>query len=213
MQYLKNLKWEMILFSILSIVFGLLMVFYPAKIMNAVCIVLAVILFLFGIKNLVEYRRNSVISNYYKYELVLGIVFIITGIIVLTKMDAILSFVTYLIGVIVLISGLMKVQDAVELRRMGSSWIPLLVFAIICIFLSVMVLTMPMNHNDNGTKTAGDFMIQCAGAILAVTGLIDLITTLAVSSKIKIWTIERSEIVVDSYIEDDVTDVDYEEID
>ncbi len=209
MQYLKNLKWEMILFSVLSIVFGLLMVFYPAKIMNAVCIVLAVILFLFGIKNLVEYRRNSVVSNYYKYELVLGIVFIITGIIVLTKMDAILSFVTYLIGVIVLISGLMKVQDAVELRRMGSRWIPLLVFAILCILLSVMVLTMPMNHNDNGTKTAGDFMIQCAGAILAVTGLIDLITTLAVSSKIKIWTIERSEI----YTEDDVTDVDYEEID
>ena len=46
---------------------------------------------------------------------------------------------------------------------------------------------MPMDHNDNGTTTAGDFFIQVSGIILAVTGLIDLITTLSVSGKIKKW--------------------------
>ena len=69
----------------------------------------------------------------------------------------------------------MKIENALDLRRMGCHWIPLLVFAIICIILGISVLTMPMNHNDDGTRTAGDFLIQCSGAIFAVTGLIDLI--------------------------------------
>ena len=78
-----------------------------------------------------------------------------------------------------------EIENALDLRRMGCHWIPLLVFAIICIILGISVLTMPMNHNDDGTRTAGDFLIQCSGAIFAVTGLIDLITTLSVSGKIK----------------------------
>ena len=88
---------------------------------------------------------------------------------------------------IIIVSGLMKIENALDLRRMGCHWIPLLVFAIICIILGISVLTMPMNHNDDGTRTAGDFLIQCSGAIFAVTGLIDLITTLSVSGKIKKW--------------------------
>lgn len=212
MTYLKNLRWEMLAFSILSIVFGTLMFLYPSKIMTAVCVVLASILFVFGIRSIIEYRRRDAISNFYKYELVLGIVFIVLGIVVLTQMDAILSFVTYIIGIIVLISGLMKVENAIDLKKMGVTWVPLLVFAIICILLGISVLTMPMNHNDNGTKTAGDFFVQCAGAIFAANGLIDLVTTLLVSGKIKIWTVERNAMERSQKIDDVVIDIDYGEI-
>ncbi len=105
----------------------------------------------------------------------------------LACMNLILSIITYVIALIIIVSGLMKIENALDLRRMGCHWIPLLVFAIICIILGISVLTMPMNHNDDGTRTAGDFLIQCSGAIFAVTGLIDLITTLSVSGKIKKW--------------------------
>ena len=60
---------------------------------------------------------------------------------------------------------------------------------------------MPMDHNDNGTTTASDFLIQASGIIFAVTGFIDLITTFAVSSKIKLWTISRAATIIND--EDD----------
>ncbi len=205
MNYLKNLKWEMILFSLISIVMGILMWMFPAKVMTAVCIALSVILFIMGIRYLLEYRRKDALGEYYKYKLVAGFVLIIGGIIVLVSMDAILSIVTYVIAIIIIISGLMKVENALDLKKMKCHWTPLFVFAIICILLGISVLMMPMNHNDDGTKTAGDFMIQCAGIILAVTGLIDLVTTLSVSSKIKAWLIERNSTKADMEIE-------YEEI-
>ena len=190
------------------------MFFYPSQIINTVCIVLASILFILGVRYLLEYRRNSAIENFYKYELVAGIALILGGIIVLCCMKLILSFITYLIAIIIIISGLMKVENALDLKKMGNNWIPLMIFAIICIMLGISVLMMPMDNNDNGTSTASGFLIQASGIIFAVTGFIDLVTTLSVSGKIKRWTSERKttilgedgydEIIVD--IQDDIDD-------
>ncbi len=202
MKYLKNLKWEMMLFSLTSIAIGILMFIYPSQIINAVCIVLAAILFLMGARYLLEYRRNNAISDFYKYELVAGIALILGGIIVLCCMKMILSMITYIIAIIIIVSGLMKVENSLDLKRMGNNWIPLMIFAVICIMLGVSILMMPMDHNDNGTKTAGDFMIQCAGILFAVSGVVDLITTLTVSGKIKVWTVEKNTFVSDDGYEE-----------
>ena len=202
MKYLKNLKCEMVLFSLTSIAIGILMFIYPSQIINAVCIVLAAILFLMGARYLLEYRRNNAISDFYKYELVAGIALILGGIIVLCCMKMILSMITYIIAIIIIVSGLMKVENSLDLKRMGNNWIPLMIFAVICIMLGISVLMMPMDHNDNGTKTAGDFMIQCAGILFAVSGVVDLITTLTVSGKIKVWTVEKNTFVSDDGYEE-----------
>ena len=204
MNYLKNLKWEMILFSLASIVIGILMFFYPSQIINTVCILFACILFILGVRYLIEYRRNNAIENFYKYELVAGIALILGGIVVLFCMKLILSFITYLIAIIIIISGLMKVENALDLKKMGNNWIPLMVFAIICIMLGISVLMMPMDNNDNGTSTASGFLIQASGIIFAVTGFIDLVTTLSVSGKIKRWTSERRTTILGEDIYDEI---------
>ncbi len=201
MNYLKNLKWEMILFSVTSIVIGILMYIYPSQIINAVCIVLAAILFIMGARYLIEYKRNNAISDFYRYELVAGIALILGGIIVLCCMKLILSIITYVIAIIIIVSGLIKIENSLDLKKMGSHWILLMVFAVLCIMLGISVLMMPMDHNDNGTTTASDFLIQASGIIFAVTGFIDLITTFAVSSKIKLWTISRTATIIND--EDD----------
>ena len=66
MSYLKNLKWEMVLYSILSIAIGVLMFLYPTKTLNAVCIILAVMLFALGIRYLIEYRKTKILINFKK---------------------------------------------------------------------------------------------------------------------------------------------------
>jgi hypothetical protein len=185
---------------------GILMWRYPGKIMTAICVILASILFIMGIRYIIEYRRKNAIKDFYRYELVAGLVLIAGGIVILLCMNMILSIITYVIAIIIIISGLMKVENSIDLKRMGCNWIPLLIFAIICILLGISVLMMPMNQNDNGTKTAGDFFIQCAGIIYAVTGAIDLVTTLAVSGKIKSWTITQIAHDADDDIEDEIVE-------
>ena len=203
MSYLKNLKWEMILFSIISIVMGILMWKYPDKIITALSIAIASIFFIIGIRFLIEYKRKGALGGFFKYDLVIGVVMFVGGIFVLACMKYMISIVTYLIAIIVIISGLMKVENALDLKKMRCNWVTLMVFAVMCILLGISVLMMPMNENDNGSRTAGDFMIQCAGIIFAVTGLIDLITTLTVSGKIKEWVMERRTMEIDVDIVDE----------
>lgn len=191
MIYLKNLKWEMMLFSLISIVMGILMWRYPDKIITALSIAIASIFFIMALRFLIEYKRKDALGGFYKYDLVIGVALAIVGIIVLACMKYMLSIVTYLIAIIVIVSGLMKVENALDLKKMRCHWMPLMMFAVLCILLGISVLMMPMNENDDGGRTAGAFMIQCAGIIFAVTGLIDLITTLSVSGKIKEWVVER----------------------
>lgn len=198
MKYLKNIKWDMIWFSVVSIAMGILMFVFPDKIIKTLCIVIAAIFFLFGIRKIWEYRRKESLG--YNYKLVAGVVAIAGGFAVLMGLDIVLSFITYVIASIIIISGLMKIENALDLKKMRCHWVPLMVFAVMCILLGISILIMPMNHNDNGTKTAGDFMIQCTGVIFAVTGLIDLITTLSVSGKIKAWTVERNAKTADDEI-------------
>ena len=203
MSYLKNIKWEMILFSIISIVIGTLMWKYPDKIITALSIAIASIFFIIGIRFLIEYKRKGALGGFFKYDLVIGVVMFVGGIFVLACMKYMISIVTYLIAIIVIISGLMKVENALDLKKMRCNWVTLMVFAVMCILLGISVLMMPMNENDNGSRTAGDFMIQCAGIIFAVTGLIDLITTLTVSGKIKEWVMERRTMEIDVDIVDE----------
>ena len=161
------------------------MVTYPSYILTAISIFLAVILFVLGGKYILEYKNRSVTDDGNKYTLTLGIVIAVAGVVVLICMDTIMSFVTYAIGAIVVISGIMKIENALDLKKMNRNWKPLLVIGIICALLGISVLLMPMNNNDDGTRTAGEFFVQCAGVVLALTGIVELITTAAVSGKIK----------------------------
>ena len=67
----------MVLYSILSIAIGVLMFLYPTKTLNAVCIILAVMLFALGIRYLIEYRKKNFINDFYRYEFVAGIALIL----------------------------------------------------------------------------------------------------------------------------------------
>ena len=206
MNYIKNLKWEMILFSAMCIGLGAIMFFMPKDTQTIIGAMLAAVFFIYAIRHFIEYARRRTMDDYFKYELVVGIIFTVLGIVVLTKMDTIFSIITYLIAIVVIISGLMKVENAFDLKRMGAHWIPLLVIAVLFVIVGVALIMAPLNHNDNSGKTAGDFMVQASGVIIAFTGLINLITTLSVSGKIKKYT---KQVIAEN---NEVIDVDYEEV-
>lgn len=186
MNYLKKTSWYAVLYSIWALITGILMIMYPQYIVTTLGIFVGAIPIILGIKYIWFYKDNSNVSVG-KTTLIIGCILVFVGLFILFNIDAILSFVTYALAAIILVSGIMKVKDALDLKKMRERWIPLMVFAGICIVLGLLVITMPMNHNDDGTRTAGDFIIQCAGGILAFTGLVDFIKTLTISGKIREW--------------------------
>lgn len=204
MNYLKNLKWEMIVFSLGCIGIGILLCFFPKSTTSILAGAVAAIMFVYAIRHFLEFFRRTGMEKVYKYELVMGVVFAILGVIALTQMDKILSFISYFIAILVFISGLMKIENAIDLKRMNKHWITMMVIGILFMVLSIIIFIAPMN-DDTGKKTAGDIILITSGAVLMFVGVVNLITTLVYSSKIKVWTKEQSSNA-------DVVDVEYEEV-
>ena len=202
MNYLKSLKWEMIIFSLGCIGFGAWFVFDNPKSVTALLgVVIAVIMFFYAIRHCIEYFRRKGLNSFTGYELVLGVVFLALGFIALYQMDTIIKLLAYLVGIIILVSGLMKLENAFDLKRMGSKWIPMLIIALIFIVLAFVFFIKPPEDGNQG-----DTLIKFSGIAFMFVGLINLITTLAISGKIKNWT--RKTVKTPKVI-----DVEYEEVD
>ncbi len=202
MKYLKSLKWEMAVFSLGCIAMGILMAFFPQDVEKIMAICLGVLMFIYAIRHVIEYFRRRNMSGFTAYELVLAIIFLILGIICLTKMDKLITLLAYFVVAIILVSGLMKLENAFDLKRMGRRWVPMLVIALIFILLSVVFMIYPSQEG----KDKGQTLVAASGFALIFVGAVNFITTLAISGKINRWTKTQSR-------SPKVIDIEYEDVD
>ena len=136
------------------------------------------------------------------YELVLAVIFLVLGIVCWTQMDKLITLLAYFIAAIILVSGLLKLEGAFDLKRMGSRWVPMLVIGLIFVLLAILFFIYPLQEG----KDKGQTLVAAAGIALMFVGSVNFITTLAVSGKIKRWTKTQSG-------SPKVIDVEYEEVD
>lgn len=202
MRYLKSLKWEMIVFSLGCIAMGILLAFFPQDVEKIMSICLAVLMFIYAIRHTIEYFRRRDMDGFTGYELVLAVIFLVLGIICWTQMDKLIALLAYFIAAIILVSGLLKLEGAFDLKRMGSRWVPMLVIGLIFVLLAILFFIYPPQEG----KDKGQTLVAAAGIALMFVGAVNFITTLAVSGKIKRWTKTQSG-------SPKVIDVEYEEVD
>ena len=201
MNYLKNLKWDMIAFSLGCIGMGILLAFFPQDVEKIMSICLAVLMFIYTIRHTVEYFRRRNLEGFTGYELVLAVIFLVLGIVCLTQMDKLITLLAYFIAAIVLVSGLLKIEGAFDLKRMGSKWIPMLVLGLIFILIAIVFFIYPPQEG----KDKGQTLVAAAGFALMFVGVVNFITTLAISGKIKKWMKTQSG-------SPKVVEVEYEEV-
>ncbi len=202
MNYLKSLKWEMIVFSLGCIAMGILLAFFPQDVEKIMSICLAVLMFIYAIRHTIEYFRRRDMDGFTGYELVLAVIFLVLGIICWTQMDKLITLLAYFIAAIILVSGLLKLEGAFDLKRMGSRWVPMLVIGLIFVLLAILFFIYPPQEG----KDKGQTLVAAAGIALMFVGAVNFITTLAVSGKIKRWTKTQSGTPK-------VIDVEYEDVD
>ena len=202
MNYLKSLKWEMVVFSLGCIAMGILMAFFPQDVEKILSYCLSILMFVYAIRHAIEYFRRRGLDGFTAYELVLAVIFLVLGIICWTQMDKLITLLAYFIAAIILVSGLLKLEGAFDLKRMGSRWVPMLVIGLIFVLLAILFFIYPPQEG----KDKGQTLVAAAGIALMFVGAVNFITTLAVSGKIKRWTKTQSG-------SPKVIDVEYEDVD
>lgn len=178
MKLLKQLKWDTLLMGVLNILLGIVALVIPETMERMLGFLIGAVLIIAGAVSMISYLLRDAHQNYYHNDFLHGLLGILLGILVLYKVDIIISLVPLLLGVLVLVSGLSKLQDVIDLKRMGyGNWVVMLVLAVVNVVLGLVLLFNPM-----ATAT---LLFRLLGVGLIFSGITDSVTTIYFAGKLR----------------------------
>lgn len=184
MRILKELKWQSILYAALYIVLGVILLLFPETTATTLCYAVGGAAIVIGAVSVCIYLFRDVSRNTYRNDFVSGLVSILLGIFIFYKVDLIISLIPFVLGIAVIISGFLKLQDCIDVRRMGyGSGLALFILAIINVVLGIVLVLNPFS--------TAILLFRIIGIGLIFSGISDLVTTLYMSKKIKNYVDDR----------------------
>ena len=177
MSLLQQLKWNLILLAVIFIALGIVLILWPGATMKTICYLLAAMLLALGVASLINYLRKDISGIIYRYDLVVGLCAILGGILVIVKVDKLTDLIPAVLGFLVTMSGIMKMQNSVDMLRLGhGTWHVAFAMAIVNIVAGIVLLMNPFE--------AAQILIMCLGIALVYSGITDLYVTISISRRL-----------------------------
>lgn len=175
---LKQMKWETLLTSLLYIVLGIVALLIPDTMVKTLGYLIGILSILAGAVSMIGYLLREAHQNYYRNDFGYGLMGIAVGILFLYKVEWIISLVPAILGVLVVASGCRKLQDVIDMKRMGyGNWVLMLVLAAVNVVFGAALIM-------NAFETAL-LLLQLVGAGLIFSGVTDCVTCLYLAGKVK----------------------------
>lgn len=182
---LKEMKWNMLMSAALYVVLGLILLIFPATTARTICYMVAGIAIVTGLVNLVVYFTRNITRNYYRNDFVTGLLLMVLGIFVIYKVDLVIALVPFIIGLCIIVSGLFKLQGALDVQRMGGNAALILGVAVVNVVIGILMMINPFE--------SALLLYRLLGAGLLFSGMTDLASTLYLSSKMHGYMMKLSE--------------------
>lgn len=143
MSFFQKLKINALVAALAYLVLGILFVLFPGIAMTTICYLLALGLALVGAVYVVESVRHWQ-TAYRSNGLAIGILALMGALFLFLKADAFIAIIPMALGFLVIVSGVLKVQNAIVLYKMQcASWLYVLIAAALCILLGIALIENP----------------------------------------------------------------------
>ena len=174
----RNLKSWSVLSAITMIAIGLILMIFPGVSLNVVCTVMGIAFIAWGAIRILSYFLLSIEEFMYRSDIIAGLLFILGGILMLVRQNIVLDIIPILLGLVIVISGITKLQNAVIAKRIGYDGATLyMILALISIVFGFVIMFFL-----SGTLAAKTLFVLI-GAGLVYSGGSDLYVTLFISNK------------------------------
>ena len=170
--FLNSRRASSMLSALCFIALGVFLVGWPDLSRIWICRSLgAALLVTGGVYVLFHFVRAKGATVVFQYDLILGVVLAIAGVWLLTTPDLIVTFIQYILGVILVVHGVLDLQGAWNLRtaRFGGWWIAALI-GLLTAALGALILWNPLAGVDG--------LLILVGLALIYDGASDLVILL-----------------------------------
>ena len=191
---MKREKMISFLVSLVLVIFGVVLVIWPEAALAVVSKGLSLLSICVGVALLLSYLLKREKRSINEWKLMLGVIFVLVGIFLLPKLTIVLSVIPFILGVLVVCSGISKLLHGLEYRKLGypAWWVTVLIAVGAMIFGGVVVI--------NPFKTV-NLALRVVGVILVLDNFANVFDTVYIGYKLN----KDGYVVVDS--EDDVIDI------
>lgn len=172
---LKNWKVQEIGGAVALLICGLVLLLMPELTLVTIANVIGILVIMIGAFFLIGYflRKELAAGN---NDLIKGLVIVCIGIFICVKSELVVSVLPVVLGIGVVLSGILKLQHAFDLKRMGfDTWVRIGLTAAVNIFIGLIVILNPFSTVA--------WLMRLVGIGFLFSGVTDLITTIYVSKK------------------------------
>ncbi|MDO5422898.1 MAG: DUF308 domain-containing protein [Eubacteriales bacterium] len=132
--------------AVAGIILGLAMLVWPETSMQTFCYTLGAVAVIFGLVKIVMYFTKDRMENLMQPDLVVGITATAFGAFVLLKSEFVLSILPFFTGVFLLIGAILKLQAALDLKRLEfRAWWVVLIISIAMFALGGLLVANPFD--------------------------------------------------------------------
>lgn len=141
---LKKFAKSSLVISIVLIILALFLIFKPTESLNFIVILIGVVLSILGIMHMISYFSSSKEFKSLSFELIEGIAYICTGILLIINPNLINEFLATLVGAWMIIQSIIRFQFAFNLKAIDNKgWAVMLILSIITFILGVVIIFNP----------------------------------------------------------------------
>ncbi len=150
----------MLVTSIVYMALGLLLILWPDQARQVICYLLGAAALLYGGFRIADFFvRKQHTSGDVQIGVALGIALAVIGLFLLFKADAVVAVLAAVIGVAVIIDSILRLQIALNLRPLGSGWLPLFITALFTLAFGILLLFNPFSAVRIANIVAGSCLL------------------------------------------------------
>lgn len=156
--------------SLASIFFGLLFLLVPSQTFDILIYIIAAYLAFQGAIDLYYSYQIRRQTGYFDFQFIRGVSFLIAALFVCLFAKALLAVIPLFLGILIVLSGSLRLRDSLNLKNSGLSYINRLIYSVILIIAGIILIFNPF-------KTIL-VLLQIFGVLLFIMGLMDIIAVL-----------------------------------
>lgn len=141
---LKKVKLITLVFAAVYAALGVALILFPAEMQTIMGFVVGVLSIVVGAYRLYIYFKRQRDVTILATDLFLGIVCILIGVLFIVRREAVMNYVFFIYGILMLAGGIIKLQNALDLYHLGLyRWWIILLLGIVSMGLGVLLIIRP----------------------------------------------------------------------
>ncbi len=172
----KRSEKSIIASSILTLVVGVMLAIYPGNTLSLIGKVIGVALMIIGVSQIVVFFKNTKEDRVASASFALGIILFAIGLYIFINDKSLTNVFTTIIGLLICIKSIYKIQLAISLKSYSNTWKYNLVSGLIVLSMGLIIIFYPI-------ETAST-ILRVIGIILIISSVYEIIESLVVIKKI-----------------------------